>query len=105
MPCLVFVHRLPLPSFFALVHCLAVVPYFALPRMLRLPCLGVRVGFSVIRVSVTVREYLFVLFGRHAIILLRFGYDCLYRLIIVTHHNVDRSRPIIQFRVIVLVLV
>ena len=74
--------------------------------MLRLPCLGVRVVFSVIRVRVTVREYLFVLFGRHAIILLRFGYDCLYRLIIVKHHNnVDRSRPLIRFRVIVLVLV
>ena len=79
--------RLPLPSF-ALVHCLA-VPYFALPRMLHLPCLGVSVGFSVIRVRVTVREYLFVLLGSHAIILLRFGNDCLYRLIIVTHHHVD----------------
>ena len=68
--------------------------------MLRLPCLGVRVGFYFIRVRVTVREYVFVLFGRHAIILLRFGYDCLYRLIIVTHHNnVDRSRPLIRFRV------
>ena len=71
--------------------------------MLRLPCLGVRVGFSVIRVRVTVREYLFILFGRHAIILLRFGNDCLYRLIIVTHHNnVDRSRPLIRIIVIVL---
>ncbi len=76
-------HRLPSPSF-ALVHYCLAVPYFALHRMLRLPCLGVRVGFSVIRVRVTVWEYLFVLFGRHAIILLRFGYDCLYRLIIVT---------------------
>jgi hypothetical protein len=71
------------------MHCLA-VPYHALPRMV--PWLvGVRVGFSV-RITITVRNYLFFLFGWHAIILLRFDNDCLYRLVIVTHHNVDRSR-------------
>ncbi len=95
-----------LPCFLCLAFfCLGESPCCALPYLAShdaLPCLGVRVVFSV-RVTVTVGELLFFLFGWDAIILLRFGNDCLCRLIISTSHDVHKSRPTIRFRVIVLV--